>query len=97
MSSRTPYTLAGVARRQWVYGLVALAVALCVGVGALGHTRTAGYLLAGVLLVVALLRLVVDPEKLGGLVLRSRAFDVIVVSLLGASIAVLAATTPNLA
>lgn len=54
----------------------------------------AGYTLAGTLGVAALLRLVLPREMAGGLLVRSRAWDVFTLVFLGAGVAIATATLP---
>jgi hypothetical protein len=55
---------------------------------ALGHVRLAGYLIAGGLGLAALLRLVLPTARSGGLAVRSRALDVLMMAALGLALAV---------
>lgn len=96
MAEQNPYSLVAAVRRQWIFGLVVLATVVSVAVGALGQIREAGFFLAGVMGLGAVLRLVVDPERISGLVVRSRPLDVAFMVVLAVGLAVLAATTPNL-
>lgn len=66
--------------------LVVLPVALFVSVG------SAGYLLGGLLLLVALLRLVLDADNLGGLVVRRKSVDILILCTLAAAIIALSAS-----
>jgi hypothetical protein len=81
--------------RQWpllsvlgggVFGLAAVA---------LGHFRTGCLALGFSVLLAALARLVLPARRVGLLVVRSRAFDVLVLSVMGSAIVVLAVIVPT--
>jgi hypothetical protein len=61
---------------------------------ALNYWRTGLFLVAGALVLGALLRLVLPERRAGLLVVRSRALDVVALGLLGVGIGVLAAVVP---
>ena len=61
---------------------------------ALNYWRTGLFLVAGALVLGALLRLVLPEREAGLLVVRSRALDVVALGLLGVGIGVLAAVVP---
>lgn len=56
------------------------------------QVRAAGFTVAGGLLLAALLRLVLPAAKSGGLAVRSRAVDVLTMSVLGVGLAVITYT-----
>lgn len=58
---------------------------------ALDRPRLGGFVLAGGLGLAALLRLVLPPSASGGLVVRSRAVDVVTMALLGGALFVITA------
>jgi hypothetical protein len=66
-----------------VLGVVAFAV---------GQVRLAGFVIAGALGLAALIRAVLPTERSGGLVVRSRAVDVLTMALLGLALAVITAS-----
>lgn len=57
-----------------------------------GGLRVSGYVIAGTLAVTALLRLVLPRGVVGGLLVRSRAWDVLTLLAMAVSVAVLSAT-----
>jgi hypothetical protein len=67
-----------------------MAAGLAVGLllAYLDHLRRAGIALAGVLVVAALARAVLPEERIGGLVVRSRLFDVATLLVLAAALTV---------
>lgn len=78
------------------YPLLSAVSVLAVGVGfaALGHWRRAALLIAGALLLGAVLRLVLPRELAGLLTLRRRWVDVVVMAGMGTAVAVLALVVP---
>lgn len=54
----------------------------------LDHLRRAGIVLAGVLVVAAIARLTLPEERIGGLVVRGRIFDVVTLLTLAAALTV---------
>lgn len=71
--------------------LLPLGLAVALGVLLTGGLRSYGYALAATLAAAALVRLVLSKEHSGGLVVRSRAWDVISLLALSAAAAVLTA------
>ena len=69
-------------------------VGVGVGYAALGHWRRAALMVAGALLVGALLRLVLSTEMAGLLAVRRRWFDVLVMAVMGLAITVVALVVP---
>ncbi|GAB3066947.1 MULTISPECIES: DUF3017 domain-containing protein [unclassified Phycicoccus] len=67
-------------------------LALGVVAFAAGHVRLAGFVLAGGLLMAALIRAVLPTALSGGLVVRSRVVDVATMALLGVTLAVITAS-----
>ncbi|WP_165700032.1 DUF3017 domain-containing protein [Ornithinimicrobium ciconiae] len=57
-----------------------------------GSVRTAGYTVAVTLAVAALLRLVLPRAAVGGLLVRSRVWDVLVLLVMAVAVAILSAT-----
>lgn len=82
-------------RRQILLLLALIALVVVLGFGAATGAALAGRLLAGLLLVLALLRACLPASVLGGLVVRSRGLDVLVMLALAGGLAVLSAA-PNL-
>jgi hypothetical protein len=74
--------------------LVVLTVIAGLVAVALNYWRTGLFLVAGALVLGALLRLVLPEREAGLLVVRSRALDVVALGLLGVGIGVLAAVVP---
>lgn len=74
---------------------VTVGVLVAVALGVLSGFRAAGYVLAGVLLAVALARAVLPVHVVGALAVRSRALDVATTSTLAVALAVLARTAPG--
>ncbi len=70
----------------WVVAPVLLAGLALV---ALGHVRAGGYVAAASLLLAALVRLVLPTAASGGLAVRSRGADVVVMLALGVALAVI--------
>jgi Protein of unknown function (DUF3017) len=68
----------------------AIAAGLAVGLllAYLDHLRRAGIVLAGVLVVGAVARAILPEERIGGLVVRSRLFDVVTLLVLAAALTV---------
>lgn len=60
-----------------------------------GHWRLGSGVLAGALLLAAVLRLSLSPRAAGWLVVRSRAFDATLLVLLGLGVGMLAVTIPR--
>ncbi len=84
----------GWAGRQWpLLSVLGLGV---VGLGAvaLGHFRSGCFLLGVAVLLAAVARLVLPVRRVGLLVVRSRAFDVLVLSTMGVALAVFAIIVP---
>lgn len=77
----------------------ALAVLTVVGVGlaaaSRGHWRMGAGTIALGLLLAAALRLVLAPRRAGWLVVRSRAFDALLLTAAGAAVLALAITIPH--
>lgn len=92
---RYPYTRRAAVRRQRALIVVAVLVGAIIGVGIMGDVPTAGYLFAGLLGVLALVRLVAPTATLGALATRSRGIDVVVFALLAIGLGILAGS-PNL-
>ncbi|GAA2739709.1 hypothetical protein GCM10009867_36870 [Pedococcus aerophilus] len=59
---------------------------------AFGHVRLAGFVIAGGLLVAALIRAVLPTALSGGLVVRSRVVDVVTMGLFGIALVVVTAS-----
>lgn len=57
-----------------------------------GSVRTAGYTVAGTLTLAAVLRLLLPRGTVGGLLVRSRVWDVLVLLVMAAAVTVLSAT-----
>ena len=57
-----------------------------------GHVQLAGFVMAGGLLMAALIRAVLPTERSGGLVVRSRVVDVATMALFGVGLAVITAS-----
>ena len=72
--------------RLGVWWVVALAIVVGVAWAATDHFLRATVTLAVGCLVGALLRLVLPPERAGGLVIRSRVADVLVLTVLGVAL-----------
>lgn len=77
--------------------LAAVVVLVLAGLGsvAAGYWRSGLLLVAVALALAALLRLLLAPAEAGLLVVRSRTFDVAVLAVLGAGLAVLALVVPS--
>ncbi len=73
----------------WVATPVLLVGILAFG---LGYVRGAGFVMAGGLLLAALIRAVLPTDRSGGLVVRSRVVDVATMTLLGLALAVITAS-----
>jgi hypothetical protein len=76
--------------------LAAVLVTVVVGVviAAVHHPRTGLYVVCGGLALGALLRLVLSPRNAGGLVVRKRRVDFVILAGLAVALGVLAAVTP---
>lgn len=74
---------------------VTAGVLVAVALGVLSGFRAAGYVLAGVLLAVAVARAILPVRVVGALAVRSRALDVATACTLAGGLAVLARTTPG--
>lgn len=91
----SPFTLRAAFRRQAVLTVALVLLVAIVGVGATGAVPLAGMLLAGLLVALAVLRLVLPTRKVGALAVRSRGLDAAVMLIIAAGLAVLS-TSPNL-
>lgn len=69
-------------------------VGVGVGYAALGHWRRAALMVAGALLMGAVLRLVLSTQMAGLLAVRRRWFDVLVMAVMGLAITVVALVVP---
>lgn len=94
-NERSPYSVGAALRRQRVLVLTLLALGVIIAVGAQGAAPLAGGLLAILLVVLAVLRAGLAPDRLGALAIRSRGVDVTVLLVLAAGLAVLL-DAPNL-
>lgn len=93
---KSPYTLQAAIRRQrFLITILLLLVAVVLPLGLLVSVPTAGYALGGILILAALLRLSLDADYLGALVVRRKWIDVLILLTLGISI-ILLSTSPNL-
>jgi hypothetical protein len=81
--------------RQWPLLLVIGAGASGFLAVALDHFRTGCLLIASSVLFAALSRAVLPPRRVGLLVVRSRAFDLLVLLVMGVSLLVLAVVVPS--
>lgn len=67
---------------------VALVVAAGLAAVVTGHIRAGGYTMAGGAALAAVLRLVLSSPRSGGLVVRSRALDVVMLLVVGSALVV---------
>ena len=93
--NRSPYTLIAALRRQAVLTAALCVLAAAVALGVTGSAPAAGKLLAGLLVVLAVLRGVLPVRRAGALAVRSRGLDVAALLVLAVGIGVLS-TAPNL-
>jgi len=92
---RSPFTLRAALRRQAVLvGALVVLVAI-VAIGATGRAPLAGMLLAGELVVLALLRALLSAQAVGALAVRPRPVDVTIMLVLAAGLFALVGA-PNL-
>jgi hypothetical protein len=82
------------ATREWPIILVLLCVAAGFGVVLSNHFRRGSVVIAGALLLAAFLRLVLPTRLAGLLAVRSRAFDVAVLTVLGLGLFLTAVVVP---
>ncbi len=80
--------------REWPIALVLLCVAGGFGVVLSNHFRRGSVVIAGALLLAAALRLVLPARVAGLLAVRSRAFDVAVLAVLGLGMFLTAVVVP---
>lgn len=92
---RSPFTVRAAFRRQAVLTAALLAVLVIVGIGMTGAVPLAGALLAGLLAVLAVLRLALPTCRVGALAVRSRGLDAAVLLVIAVGLAVLSGS-PNL-
>lgn len=92
---RDPHTFGAAVRRQIALILTLVALAVVVAVGLVGDVPSAGRLLTGLLVVVAIVRLAVPVQRLGALAVRARGVDVGILLVLAVGIGVLSGA-PNL-
>jgi hypothetical protein len=78
-------------RLGWWWAIAPLVVA-GVACFALGHVRLAGYLIASALALGAVLRLVLPTSRSGGLAVRSRVVDVLMMAALALALAIVTLT-----
>ena len=90
LTPRKPRTVGGA-----VYLTVLAATGAGLAVVAFGPWRVGVTIIGAALLAGALLRLVIPNDKAGMLGMRPKAFDVLVLGVLGVALAVLAAVIPN--
>ncbi|GAB3421556.1 DUF3017 domain-containing protein [Flindersiella endophytica] len=81
--------------RQWPLGLVLAGLVCSLGIVVVENYLVGTLLFAGFVLLGAGFRLLLPTRRAGLLVLRSRALDVTVMTVMGVAIAVLAVIVPN--
>jgi hypothetical protein len=81
--------------RQWPLLLVLAGCLTAFATVALDHFRTGCLMFGGSVLFAALVRAVLPARRVGLLVVRSRAFDLLVLLTMGASLMVLAVSVPR--
>ncbi|SHG51076.1 DUF3017 domain-containing protein [Streptoalloteichus hindustanus] len=80
------------ARRHLPFGLVLLVVVIGLGFVSTAHWRKGSLLIGAAMLLAAGLRVLLPRDKLGLLAIRSRVVDVLLYSVLGVAIVVVAIT-----
>ncbi|MCT1558333.1 DUF3017 domain-containing protein [Helcobacillus massiliensis] len=93
--NQSPYTLraAMVRQRALIFALIGLLATVLIAL--LVDVSTGGFALAGLLLCLAVVRLVVPARRLGGLVIRRRVIDAVILLVLAGGLLLLS-SSPNL-